>query len=288
MMKTSDNNIKSDEACMLDTIEQFIRDTRTAVQHKEDLTRRINESLSGHGRSWAPLYELFKPMGLLPIDAKCNGVKRDAFYHISKVAIGRMDLYLQVMKRLAKECKKKPAGYVKFVRTDYVNADDWNQLLNFFGNLQKANVASIEKNNDCISACPKSDSLRFLDGGWAEDGMVYLVDKTIKDFSKKHGLYNSVFWNVKLSDKPPWNTTNMELDVVAKVGKQFYVFEVKTGALLAIDKWFERWRMFKEVGARYIQCTAKEIDYKLFLPLTLVPIVAFEDVLGARMERDLG
>ena len=195
MMKTSDNDIKSDEACMLDAIEQFIRDKRTAVQYKEDLTRRIKESRSGQGRSWGPLYELFKPMGLLPIDAKCNGAKRDAFYHISKTAIRRVDLYLPVMKRLAKECKNKPTGYIKFVRTAYENADDWNQLLNFFGNLQKAGVASVEKNKDCISACPKSDHLRFLDGGWAEDGMVYLVDKTRQ-------LQNLL--NARLCDRGAW------------------------------------------------------------------------------------
>ena len=272
---------------MLDAIEQFVRDKRISLLHREDLACQIDDGLKAHGRSWKTLYELFKPMGLLPIEAKCNGVKRDSFYHISKTAIGRMDLYLPVMKSLSVECKKKPTGYVEFVRTKYVKADDWNQLLNFFGNLQKTGIVSAKEAKYGISVCPKSDQLRFLDGVWAEYGIVYLVEKTIKDFSKAHGLSSSVFWNVKLADKPPWNTISMEFDVVAKVGKQFYVFEVKTGALLAIDKWFERWRMFKDVGVRYIQCTVKEIDYRLFLPLMLIPIGTFEDVLGERLEKDL-
>ena len=254
MMKTLDNDSMSNEACVLDAIEQFIRDKRISLQHKEDLARQINAGLKLHGRSWLPLYELFEPMRLLPTDAKCNGVKRDSFYGVSKIAIGRIDLYMPVMKRLAMGCKKESKEDIDFAKNEYGESDAWNQLRNFFNNLQKADMVS---------------------------------EKTIKSFSAKQGLPSHVFWNVKLSDNPPWNLTRFEFDVIAKIGKMFYVFEVKTGALLSIDKWFERWSIFKDVGARYIQCTTKEVDHKLFVPLPLFPIEHFETLLEQRLEKDI-
>jgi len=239
-MKTLDINSNPNESCLLDAIEQFVRDWKTAARHKEDLALRIKEGLVKHGRSWSPLYELFSPMGLLPVEAQCNNVKRDSSYRISKTAAGRIDMYLPVMKRLALECKKKPAGCASFHRTECESLDTWNQVQNFFGNLQKAGMVSLRKDGGSVDVCPKSENLRFFDGQWAEEGMVYLVEKTMKRFAKEHGLPSSVFWNVKLSNKPPWNVVNMELDIVGKIGKRFYVFEVKTGSLLPIDQWFER------------------------------------------------
>jgi hypothetical protein len=288
MMKTLDNDSMSNEACVLDAIEQFIRDKRISLQHKEDLARQINAGLKLHGRSWLPLYELFEPMRLLPTDAKCNGVKRDSFYGVSKIAIGRIDLYMPVMKRLAMGCKKESKEDIDFAKNEYGESDAWNQLRNFFNNLQKADMVSVSSNNsEVLSVCPNPKHLPFFDGGWAEDGMVYLIEKTIKSFSAKQGLPSHVFWNVKLSDNPPWNLTRFEFDVIAKIGKMFYVFEVKTGALLSIDKWFERWSIFKDVGARYIQCTTKEVDHKLFVPLPLFPIEHFETLLEQRLEKDI-
>lgn len=137
-----------------------------------------------------------------------------------------------------------------------------------------------------LSICPKADCLRFFDGGWAEKGMVYLIEKTIQSFSKANRIASHVFWNVKISNCAPWNTSKYEFDVIAKVGGMFYVFEVKTGTILPVDKWFERWDMFKKAGVRYIQCTAQEIDHRLFMPLQLFPIADFEQLLLGRLKKD--
>lgn len=287
MMRTLDNCSNANDVCIFDAIEQFIRDRRIFLQHKKDLAHRVNNELKERGRAWKPLYDLFEPIGLLPTDANCNGVKLDSFYDVSKIAIKRIDLYLPVMKRLAEACKKKTTE--EFAKDEYEKSDDWNQLRNFLRNLQEVGVisVSVNDNGNVLSICPESGQLRFLDGIWAENGMIYLIEKTIKSFTSKHRLPSSVFWNVKLSEHSPWNSTKFEFDVVAKVGQQFYVFEVKTGMTLPVDKWYERWRMFMDAGARYIQCTAKEVDYKLFQPLTLFPIVHFEHLLEKRLERDL-
>ena len=288
-MKQPDIDDKSSEACILDVIEQFVCEKRKLLQDRGDLERQIKDRLKTHGRSWKPLYELFEPLGLLPIDAKCNDEKRDVLYALSKTAIGRIGLYLQVMKRLAEASKKKPAESVVFAKSDYHELDCWNQLRNFLENMQKAHVVSIcvKDNGETLSICPKADQLRFFDGGWAENGMVYLIEKTIKSFSKANRLTSSIFWNVKLSNGAPWDSIKYEFDAIAKVGEMFYVFEVKTGAILPVDKWFERWSLFKNVGVRYIQCTAKEIDYRLFMPLQLFPIANFEQLLQERLKKDL-
>lgn len=94
----------------LDAIEQFACDRRKLLQDKEDFALQIKEGLEKNGRKWKPLYELFKPLGLLPTAARCNGEKRDAFYTLSKTAIGNIELYLPVMKRLAAASKKKAGG----------------------------------------------------------------------------------------------------------------------------------------------------------------------------------
>lgn len=288
MKNKPDIESESNSACILNAVEQFISDKRKSLQNQEDLARQIKDGLKKHGRSWKPLYELFEPLRLLPTDAKYNGVKRDESYSLSRIAIGRIELYLPIMKRLAEACKKKPTESVIVTKNDYREPDDWNQLRNFFGNMQKACMVS-DASKDAggtLSICPKADRLRFFDGGWAESGMVYLIEKTIKSFSKANRLATSIFWNVKLSDCTPWNSTKYEFDAIAKVGEMFYVFEVKTGAILPVDKWYERWSMFKNTGVRYIQCTAKEINYKLFIPLQLFPIANFEQLLQERLNKD--
>lgn len=271
---------------MLDAVEHFIAGQRTALQHREDLSQQVNEGVKVHGRSWKPLYELFEPMGLLPIEAGCNGIKHDSSYGISKIAVGRVDFYLPIMKRIAGAISDRRTGGVEFSRSEYKHPEDWNQLRNLFRNMQQASVVVIDDLGERISISPEPKYRNFLDGAWAERGMVYLIDKTIKSFSVDHKLSSSIFWNVKLADKSPWNVTKMELDIVAKVGKRFYVFEVKTGALLPIDKWFDRWQLFKEAGVKYIQCTVKVIDHKLFLPLTLFPIANVEELLRRQLEKD--
>ena len=89
-MKQPDIDGKSNEACILDAIEQFVCEKRKLLQDKDDLDHQIKDGLKTHGRSWKPLYELFEPLGLLPIDAKCNDEKRDVLYALSKTAIGRI------------------------------------------------------------------------------------------------------------------------------------------------------------------------------------------------------
>ena len=268
---------------MLDAVEHFIAEQRTALQHREDLSQQVNEGVKVHGRSWKPLYELFEPMGLLPVEARYNAVKRDSSYGVSKIAVGRMDFYLPIMKRIA-ACEERQS--VVFSRSEHEHPEDWNQLRNFFRNMQKADIVSIDDLGESMSICPNANRRKIFGGAWAEKGMVYLIEKTIKSFCAEHKLPSSIFWNIKLADESPWNVVQMELDVVAKVGTRFYVFEVKTGALLPIDKWIALWRRFKDAGAKYIQCAAKAIDYKLFLPLTLFPIAKVEELLRKQLEKD--
>ena len=272
---------------MLDAVDRFIAEQRAVLQHLEDLSRQVNEGVKTHGRSWMPLYDLFEPMGLLPIEAGYNGVKRDSSYGVSKIAVGRVDFYLPIMKRIAGTITGGKRQSVVFSRSEHEHPEDWNQLRNFLRNMQKADIVSIDDLGESMSICPNANRRKFLDGAWAEYGMVYLIEKTIKSFCAEHKLPSSVFWNVKLADKSPWNVAKMELDVVAKVGTRFYVFEVKTGAFLPIDKWFARWRRFKDAGAKYILCAAKAIDYKLFLPLTLFPIAKVEELLRKQLEKDI-
>lgn len=269
---------------ILESLEGFIQDQKAEAARQAALETAVQSARKLH-RSWAPLLNFCSSIGLLPIEASTNGLERDWTYSISRIAMKRPSLYIPVMKRLAVHAKNREQLRIEKGGT---TPENWNQLWNFFRELDDAGaVAELKKDVRSISCLVNSDYLRYFDGDWAEKGLLYLVEKTVKDFSQESRKSHSLFWNVKLARNQPWNTAAFELDSVACVDDRTYVFEVKTGALLPIDKWFARWQLFERPGRSvFVQCSAGDFDYRPFMPLHLFSLANFERLFKARLRRD--
>ena len=124
----------------------------------------------------------------------------------------------------------------------------------------------------------KSQAIQFWNGGWAEIVNRAIIESTLQAFAKEHKLSYDIFYDVKLvrlaSEKV---LPDMQLDVVARVGDRFYVFETKTG-VLGIDKWVDRAKLFsRDQKSRFITCCIDEkIPTQWFRPFYLVPLARLE------------
>jgi len=197
----------------------------------------------------------------------------------------RPELYIPIMKRLAVHAKN---GESLSIEKGGTTPDHWNQLRNFYRELGRAGaVNELTQDVGSISFRVNSGYRLYFDGGWAEKGLLYLIEKTVNGFSQESRKSHSLFWNVRLAKDPPWNTAAFELDSVACVGDRTYVFEVKTGALLPIDKWFAHSRLFERPDRSvYVQCSAGDFDYRPFMPLHLFSLTNFERLFKARLRKD--
>jgi hypothetical protein len=141
----------------------------------------------------------------------------------------------------------------------------------------------------------KSQAIQFWNGGWAEIVNRSIIESALQAFAKEqklkgHKLSYDIFYDVKLvrlaSEK---DSPDMQLDVVARVGDRFYVFETKTG-VLGIDKWVDRAKLFsRDQKSRFITCCIDEkIPTQWFRPFCLVPLGRLEAEMSKWLAGDCG
>ena len=134
-----------------------------------------------------------------------------------------------------------------------------------------------------IKSGRKSQAIQFWNGGWAELVNRSIIESALQAFAnvqklKRQKFSYDIFYDVKLvrlvSEK---DSPDMQLDVVARVGDRFYVFETKTG-VLAIDKWVERAKLFsRNQKSRFVTCCSDEkIPVQWFRPFCLVALGRLE------------
>ena len=139
-----------------------------------------------------------------------------------------------------------------------------------------------------ISRGRKNQAIQFWNGGWAELVNRSIIESTLQAFAKEHKLSYDIFYDVKLVRLATEKVSpDMQLDVVARVGDRFYVFETKTG-VLAIDKWVERAKLFNhDQKSRFVTCCADEkIPVQWFRPFCLVALGRLEDEMLKWLETD--
>lgn len=79
----------------------------------------------------------------------------------------------------------------------------------------------------------------------------------------------------------------MQLDLVAQIGGRFYIFEIKSGPILNVDKWVDRSRLFDNEHNRFITCTANEkLDPDIFAPFRLFALPSLEAQFTMMLEED--
>ena len=136
----------------------------------------------------------------------------------------------------------------------------------------------------------KNQAIQFWNGGWAEIVNRSIIESTLQSFAKEHKLSYDIFYDVKLVRLAVEKVSpDMQLDVVARVGDRFYVFETKTGAL-AIDKWVDRAKLFsRDQKSRFVTCCIDEkIPVQWFRPFCLVPLGRLEEEMSKWLAEDCG
>ncbi len=196
-------------------------------------------------------------------------------------------LYAPMMKKIVEWIRNRETEPMIILDVNH-SPDEWNRIRNFIRELDRA--AALQTCSflpHSWSLIPDAKFRRYFEGEWAEQGLLYLIEKVTKQFSQANGFSHSIFWNVKLVDKSPWVNTAMELDAVAFVENHAYVFEIKTGALLNNAKWFNRWKLFFNPGwSTFIQCTTKPIDPTKYEPFAVFPMTGFERMFNETLCRD--
>lgn len=163
--------------------------------------------------------------------------------------------------------------------------DEKSALCSICENLEKAGLLEMKKGKNRLQITLKSRDTKFVNGGWGEMVTLYLVDKTLKAFTKERSSSYNLFWNVKLTHPGETNPC-MELDVVAQVEDRVYIFETKTGEMLDVIKWAERTKRFSD-HATFITCTPRnEINPKYFKPCRLIPFSKLEMTLLSILKSD--
>jgi hypothetical protein len=169
--------------------------------------------------------------------------------------------------------------------------DDANKIRNLCEVLAKKQWISYKKQKEGIEITTSLTGLQknFISGIWAEEITLYLIAKTLKDFTEKRHLKYKVFWDLKLKRIYPEtkHLVDMQLDLVAEVGDRCYVFETKSGAIHGVEHWVDRTRLFQNETHRFITCNADEnLNPVLFAPLRLFSLQTLESQFNALLKED--
>lgn len=233
-------------------------------------------------------------------DNSASGEKKDWRATVSRTIAKNPSTLLPAMQNLYDGLHQ--SGPVEWPIAD---AQEKNMVRNLLGELKKAAILeSCDVTDSGSTACfvpglqssakkvPKDvrEKRLWIRSGWAEKVFLYLVEKTFREFSKGRNLPVDFFWNVSVSDTPPYDTPSTEFDILACLNGKWYVFEAKAGWNLSIVKWVDRWHLFGEDKddrkATIIQCAIQDFPEKTFDPLHLFSIKSFEQKLRSLLEKD--
>ena len=200
-----------------------------------------------------------------------------------------------LFKRLAKE--KSPFEYV------FPDDDSHSGKSVFFQILTKLKQLGLiavdrKKNNLTVTRAKKISCgwTPFFDGRWTELAARSLIEDTVRKFMSKHPLNYGIWSNIKLKKLDSANQHDMELDVVVnlrdgKAGKHhIYIFEIKSGRNLRIDRWVDSARLFQESQEKNIRfitcCTDPDMDPMIFAPYRLCSLQNLHKQLTDFLSRD--
>jgi len=236
----------------------------------------LREDIYAKNKVTKRLAEFFKAHGLYIVDLQ-HGARSKELYALAKQMWRSWAVLVPFIKRLS---ANKNTAFV--YDTTGLSAAQTNDLYNLCHVLASKKWISFTKGQAGFEITPSLTRAqkRFLHGAWAEEVTLYLIDKTLKGFTRTRHLKYRLFWDAKLKRHDPRtdNLTDMQLDLIAQVGDRFYVFETKSGAVLSIDKWVDRTRLFDLMGNRFITCTADpSLNPKMFEPFRLFALPTLDE-----------
>jgi len=238
-------------------------------------------------KTFRPLLEFFRLHGYIVHECH-TGARTKDLYKLARQIWESKEVLCPFIRELAAS-KEEIFRY----GGESINPLALTHLKNLCENLLMLNwlTYQVDKNKSFdIKPNPKVFNRNFLQGGWAEEATIYLIDKTLKALSARRPVKHRLFWDVRLNSLHAVHgkTVHMQLDLVAQVEDNFYIFETKAGNVLAIDKWVDRTRLFGSEISRFITCTTNEhIHPMLFAPYRLFNLPTLVKHFTTMLERDL-
>ena len=303
---TASDAIRLDE---LAAFQSFLEDRQKAfVKNQEVFEKAVNDSIADYPpRARKRLVTFMAQFGYVVLEA--HGSSNNASLEnkkgwqdtIATIIARNPETLLPVMTRLYDGFHKK-----EIVTLPVDNPEMGNHVRNLLRELGKVGIVNTdssipEAEEFLVTFVPrvlnpakkdaeaKANNL-WLRSGWAEKAFLYLAEKTIREFAKKRKLPHDFYWNVKVSNREPFEQPNTEFDILAYVGDRWYVFESKAGRNLSVVRWVDRWHLFGEDSpdrkATIIQCAIQNFPTEAFSPLHLFPLTSFETSLRTLLETD--
>ena len=293
----------------INLVQQFLTNRKSEIEGQiaefEKASNRFLEK-SNVTKADQRLVAFFTTLGYVVLSANgsadnsASGEKKDWRATVSRTIAKNPSTLLPAMQNLYDGLHQ--SGPVEWPIAD---AQEKNMVRNLLGELKKAAILeSCDVTDSGCSACFVSglqsrakrvptdvrEKRLWIRSGWAEKVFLYLVEKTFREFSNKRKLSVDFFWNVSVSNTPPYDTPSTEFDILACLNGKWYVFESKAGWNLSIVKWVDRWHLFGEDKddrkATIIQCAIQDFPEKTFDPLHLFSIKSFERQLRSLLEKD--
>jgi hypothetical protein len=268
---------------MLDDRLICVKQERERLQQAED--ERLRTDTWANEKTTKRLSGFFLAHGYLIVGLRV-GERTKEQYAVAKQIWKARDVLVPFIKSVSAH-KKTSFVY----ETGSLSAGEINSIRNLCELLAARSWMTYKKQEGGFEITPTLTGAQknFVHYGWSEEITLYLLDRALKEFTKRRPLKYKLFWDVKLKQTHPTvdRPVDMQLDLVAQVGNRFYIFETKSGPILNIDKWVDRARVFGSDEHRFITCTANEkLDPAIFTPFNLFALPSLENQYLEMLESD--
>ena len=231
-------------------------------------------------RTYKKVFEFFQTHGYYITEITEKGKLGKEY---SALAIQLFE-YNSIIFPLIQQIQKAEKGVLSLAHIG--SAEEINKVRNILNNFERRNwfkFSNYNKNTQQINfeRCPeyKSYAKNFMSGIFGEYVTVKFIEKALQRFAKeRHGFKYKLFHNIKLNDPNTDKQVDMQLDLVVQCPENFYIFETKMGATLAIDKWVDRHRLFTTDKNKFITCCSDEnLNPRIFQPFKLFNLKNLEE-----------
>lgn len=231
------------------------------------------------------LSEFFIRRDLAIIDLQQSERSKE-YYDVAKKIWSNRELLIPFIREIPRCTKTRSFDY----STSHLSQLEHNQVRNFCEYIKKQKGWFSYQDNKTsihVDLSKGNGYIGFFNGGWAEQVCLYIIDKTLNAFTKEIKVRKKLFWNVKLKYFGSKHQHDMELDLVIQIRDNFYIFEVKSGTVLQIDKWVDRTRLFESELSKYITCTADpQLNPMTFAPFKLFALPTLGEQLHKLLSAD--
>ena len=263
-----------EEADKIEILVEELQNELKCLQDRQNSLRIVKEHRDANPyfkKGTRRLAEFFYSKGFLIVD---YGKDVSEHYKLGKQIYDCLDVSWDFISGLLQASKGQEIKY----EAGNISNEAFVNFHNLCIQMQKKDMMEfrLDGRTFFITSKLENEHRKYLSGECYEEANRYLIDKTIRDFSKDISF--SVYRNVRLkkADSCDSNANDVQLDFVVEFEDRFYIFETKAGMRMAIGKWVDRTRLFADEKNKFITCCLQKFDPKTFEPFILLPMKSLE------------